>query len=38
VRGVEPPIDAKIVPGLNHLDMLHASAAIDAIGVAFGEK
>jgi pimeloyl-ACP methyl ester carboxylesterase len=38
VRGVEPTIDVKIVPNLNHMDMLHAAAAIDAIGTAFKEK
>ena len=35
VAGIEPPIPVKILPGLGHMDMLHASAAIDAIGDAF---
>jgi pimeloyl-ACP methyl ester carboxylesterase len=34
VRGVEPAIAVKILPGLGHMDMLHAPAAIDAIGTA----
>jgi alpha-beta hydrolase superfamily lysophospholipase len=34
VRGVAPAIDVKILPGLGHMDMLHAPAAIDAIGAA----
>jgi len=38
VRGIEPTIDVKIVPNLNHMDMLHAAAAIDAIATAFKEK
>jgi pimeloyl-ACP methyl ester carboxylesterase len=38
VRGIEPAIDVRIVPGLSHMDMLHAPAAIDAIGAAFTEK
>jgi pimeloyl-ACP methyl ester carboxylesterase len=37
VRGVEPAIDVRILPGLSHMDMLHAPAAIDAIGAAFAE-
>lgn len=31
VRGIAPRIDVKIVPGLNHMDMMHAPAALDAI-------
>jgi len=38
VAGIEPAIDVRIVPGLTHMDMLHAPAAIDAIGAAFKEK
>jgi pimeloyl-ACP methyl ester carboxylesterase len=38
VRGIEPAIDVKILPGLGHMDMLHAPAAIDAIGAAFNEE
>ncbi len=38
VHGIEPAIDVKIVPGLTHMDMLHAPAAIDAIGAAFRER
>jgi alpha-beta hydrolase superfamily lysophospholipase len=34
VRGISPSIDITIVPGLNHMDMLHALAAIDAISDA----
>jgi pimeloyl-ACP methyl ester carboxylesterase len=37
VRGVEPAIGVRIVPGLNHMDMLHAPAAIDAISAALTE-
>lgn len=35
VNGVEPAIHVKILPGLSHMDMLHAAAAIDAISAAF---
>jgi pimeloyl-ACP methyl ester carboxylesterase len=35
VRGVEPAIDVKIVPGLHHMDMLHNRTAIDTISAAF---
>jgi pimeloyl-ACP methyl ester carboxylesterase len=35
VHGIEPAIGVRIVPGLSHMDMLHAPAAIDAISVAF---
>jgi hypothetical protein len=35
---LQPAIDVKIVPGLGHIDMLHAPAAIDAISSAFGNK
>jgi pimeloyl-ACP methyl ester carboxylesterase len=38
VRGVEPPIDIRIVPGLTHMDMLHRPAAIDAVAAAFKEN
>lgn len=38
VRGIEPAIDVKIVSGLGHMDMLHASAAIDAISAVFMER
>jgi len=38
VRGVQPPIAVTIVPGLTHMDMLHAAPALDAIGAAFKEK
>ena len=38
VHGVEPAIGVRIVPGLNHMDMLHAPAAIDAISAAFAER
>jgi pimeloyl-ACP methyl ester carboxylesterase len=37
VRGIEPAIDVHILPGLSHMDMLHAPAAIDAIGAAFAQ-
>lgn len=35
VAGIEPAISVKILPGLGHMDMLHAPAAIDAISDAF---
>jgi len=38
VAGVTPPIEVKIVPGLGHMDMLHAPAALDAISAAFKEQ
>jgi pimeloyl-ACP methyl ester carboxylesterase len=38
IAGVEPAVDVRIVPGLTHMDMLHAPAAIDAIAAAFKEK
>ena len=38
VYGIEPAIGVQIVPGLSHMDMLHAPAAIDAISAAFAEK
>jgi len=38
VRGIEPAIDVRIVPGLTHMDMLHKPAAIDAIAAPFKEK
>jgi pimeloyl-ACP methyl ester carboxylesterase len=37
VHGVEPAVGVRIVPGLTHMDMLHAPAAIDAISAAFTE-
>lgn len=36
VRGIEPAIDVRIVPGLSHMDMLHVPAAINAISAALG--
>jgi pimeloyl-ACP methyl ester carboxylesterase len=38
VAGVEPAIPVKILPGLGHMDMLHALTAIDAINDAFKVK
>lgn len=38
VRGIEPAIDVKVVPGLGHMDMMHSPAAINAISSAFGNK
>ena len=38
VQGIEPAIAVRIVPGLSHMDMLHAPAAIDAISAAFAQK
>jgi alpha-beta hydrolase superfamily lysophospholipase len=35
VGGVPPAIEIKILPGLGHMDMLHAPAAVDAIAAAF---
>jgi pimeloyl-ACP methyl ester carboxylesterase len=35
VHGIEPTVDVRIVSGLSHMGMLHASAAIDAISAAF---
>jgi pimeloyl-ACP methyl ester carboxylesterase len=37
VRGIEPVVGVRIVPALNHMDMLHAPTAIDAISSAFAE-
>lgn len=37
-RGIEPAIDVKLLPGLHHMDMLHAAAAIDAISIAVREE
>jgi len=37
VAGAAAAIEVKIVPGLGHMDMLHAAAAIDAISAAFKE-
>jgi pimeloyl-ACP methyl ester carboxylesterase len=38
VAGIEPAILVKIVPGLGHMDMLHAPPAIDAVSDAFKVK
>jgi pimeloyl-ACP methyl ester carboxylesterase len=38
VHGSEPAIDVRIVPGLSHMNMLHAPSAIEAISTAFTEK
>ncbi len=38
VHGIEPAIEVKILPGLGHMDMLHAAAAIDAISAALKEE
>jgi pimeloyl-ACP methyl ester carboxylesterase len=38
VRGIEPTIDVRIVPGLGHMNMLHVPASIDVISAAFKEK
>jgi pimeloyl-ACP methyl ester carboxylesterase len=38
VRGIEPAIDVKVLPGLNHIDMLHAPAAMDAIAGALAPQ
>jgi pimeloyl-ACP methyl ester carboxylesterase len=38
VAGVEPVVPVKIIPGLGHMDMLHAPASIDAISDAFKAK
>ena len=38
VAGVQPAIAVKVLPGLGHMDMLHAPAAIDAIDDAFKGK
>jgi alpha-beta hydrolase superfamily lysophospholipase len=38
VAGVQPDIAVKVLPGLGHMDMLHAPAAIDAISDAFKAK
>jgi pimeloyl-ACP methyl ester carboxylesterase len=38
VRGLDPAVDIRVVPGLGHMDMLHAPAAIDAVAAAFKEK
>jgi pimeloyl-ACP methyl ester carboxylesterase len=37
VQGIAPKIDVKILPGLNHIDMLHAAAAIDAVRTTLKE-
>jgi pimeloyl-ACP methyl ester carboxylesterase len=38
VAGVQPAIAVKVLPGLGHMDMLHAPAAIDAIDEAVKGK
>jgi pimeloyl-ACP methyl ester carboxylesterase len=38
VRGIEPAIDVRVLPGLTHMDMLHMPAAIEAIAAAFKEN
>jgi pimeloyl-ACP methyl ester carboxylesterase len=38
VRGIEPPVDIRIVPRLTHMHMLHRPAAIDAIAAVFKEN
>ena len=35
VSGITPKIDVTILPGLGHMDMLHAPAALDAVVAAF---
>jgi pimeloyl-ACP methyl ester carboxylesterase len=35
--GVAPGVEMFILPGLSHMDMLHAPAAIDAIGAVFAQ-
>jgi pimeloyl-ACP methyl ester carboxylesterase len=37
VGGAVPKIDVKILPDLNHIDMLHAAPAIDAVRAVFKE-
>jgi pimeloyl-ACP methyl ester carboxylesterase len=37
VRGIQPSIDVRVLPGLGHIDMLHVPAAIDTIGSIFGK-
>ena len=38
VRGIEPAIDVRVVPGLTHMDMLHMPAAIEVIAAALKEN
>lgn len=38
VRGIEPAIGVKIVPGAGHMGMLHGAAPLDAISAAFKGK
>jgi pimeloyl-ACP methyl ester carboxylesterase len=38
IRGIEPPIEVRVLPGLTHMDMLHVPAAIEAIAAAFKES
>jgi pimeloyl-ACP methyl ester carboxylesterase len=35
VSGVEPAVNVQILPGLGHMDMLHAPAALEAISAVF---
>lgn len=35
VRGIEPKIDVKILPGLRHMDMVHMPAALEAVITLF---
>jgi pimeloyl-ACP methyl ester carboxylesterase len=37
VAGITPKIEVKILPGLSHMDMLHAPAAIEAIAATLKE-
>jgi pimeloyl-ACP methyl ester carboxylesterase len=36
-QGNMPKIDVRLLPGLNHIDMLHAAPAIDALLTVFKE-
>jgi hypothetical protein len=38
VRGLEPPINVHVPPGLTHMDMLHMPAAIEGIAAAFKDN
>ena len=38
VRGLEPPINVHVLPGLTHMDMLHMPAAIEGIAAAFKDN
>ncbi len=35
VHDIAPKIEVKVLPGLNHMDMLHAPAALEAFLAAF---